>query len=816
MKRFLAAVSLLLLSNVAFAARSWNESGPREPKPWREQGPAMILHPVAALTDADLAELATKGIFVKHALGEGRYLARVTGGATVDDPRIVSIEPLTAQKKIQSSALHETTRGTAWARLNVIFQGDISFEDAREAVLASGAALENPLATDFSPIRRLEVKVAPASLGALASDDRVLVITGPRRFRVEANNADSALLSHVTELFSAPYGLSGQGVTVSLFELAEAQASHQEFGGRLTVHATGGATGDKQHATHVAGTIGASGVNPAAKGMAPAVTIHQFCVTCGQSDFRWLELKDQELSPLGVVADNNSWGFVLGWTSEGGLPVWSGFDRYYGAYDLIDAAPLDAISISDNILFVHSAGNDGSPPTFGTFFEHFHVDEETGDTITTKTFCYSLNGSGSDCPATCTGGCEKVRHHDTLPFDTIGVTAAAKNVVTVGAVSSSSSPAQIVPFSSRGPAKDGRVKPDVVTRGFQVLSSIPTNTYARNNGTSMASPVVTGVAALLVEQWKKTFAGALPKAEQLKALILAGADDLGNPGPDYTYGFGLVNAKNSVDLIIADGAKGDRIRNFTFQQGQVLTQEVLAVVSQPQKLRVLLQWADPSIPFVDGQDDIAPKALVNDLDLAVVDPLGNTTRPYVLDKNNPTAAATTGVNTVDNSEMVEIANATPGTYRLRVTSTSVPQGPQRAALVSSARLAPPCVDLQELNNSVETAYGNLVPGQSLTGAICTQGDVDFFKFVATKTGTVNVTITTGDTPIRVTITGAGISRTQDFAANTTAAVSVDANTVPNAITLKFEAQGTTGADPHYTFTPSFGETHAPRRRSARK
>jgi hypothetical protein len=57
----------------------------------------------------------------------------------------------------------------------------------------------------------------------------------------------------------------------------------------------------------------------------------------------------------------------------------------------------------------------------------------------------------------------------------------------------------------------------------------------------MASPVVTGIAALLTEQWRKTFTGANPKAaETLKALILAGAQDLGNPGPDYTYGFGLV------------------------------------------------------------------------------------------------------------------------------------------------------------------------------------------------------------------------------------------------------------------------------------
>jgi subtilase family protein len=815
MKRALLAVSLLLLSNVAFAAGPWNnDTEPRGAKPWREQGPAMILHPAAALSAADVAELAAKGVFVKHALEGGRYLARVSDEAGVDDARIVSIEPLTARKKIQLSALHEAARGATWARLNVVFQSDISFDDARQAVLAAGGALENPFATRFSPVRRLPVKVAPESLDALASDDRVLVVAGPRRFRVEANNADSAALSHVTELYSAPYGLSGQGVTVSLFELAEGQATHQEFGGRLTVHATGGTSNDKQHATHVAGTIGASGVNPGAKGMAPAVTIHQYCVVCGQDDFEWLDLKNDALAPLSVVADNNSWGFVLGWTTDGSLPIWTDFDRYYGAYDLIDTAPLDAISIDNDVLFVHSAGNDGTAPGFNANFAHFHIDEETGDTNTTQTFCYSLNGSGTDCPTSCNGGCEKIRHHDTLPFDTIGVTAAAKNVITVGAVVGP--PAEILSFSSRGPAKDGRLKPDVVARGANVLSSIPTNNYARNSGTSMASPVITGIAALLTEQWKRTFAGARPKPEQLKALILAGTEDLGNPGPDYTYGFGLVNAKNSVDLILADAGKGDRIRNMTFQQGQVLTQEFVAVVPQAQKLRLVLQWPDPYIPFVEDQNDIADKALVNDLDLSVIDPLGNTTRAYVLDKNHPTANATTGVNTVDNTEMVEIANAAPGTYRVLVAGKSVPEGPQRAVLVSSARLALPCGDIQEAgHNTAETAYGNLVPKQSLTGAICTQGDVDFFRFLATKKGPVSVTVTTGDTPIRVSLNGIGIVVTQDIAANTTATVNATADSIPNSITLKFEAIGTIGLDPHYTFTPTFGETNHARRRSAR-
>ncbi|HKR63332.1 MAG TPA: S8 family serine peptidase, partial [Thermoanaerobaculia bacterium] len=736
--------------------------------------------------------------------------ARVADNARIADARILSIEPFTAQKKIEAAALHEAVRGASWARLNVVFQRDVPFDDAREAILSAGAALVDPFATHYAPSHRITVKVASASLDALASDDRVFAIAGPRRFRVEADNAESAALSHVTELYSAPYNLSGAGVVVSLFELAEAQATHPEFGGRLNVHASGGTFGDKQHATHVAGTIGAAGIQPAAKGMAPSVTIHQFCVTCGQDDLEFLSLKDEQLAPLGVVADNNSWGFVLGWTTDAGLPVWTDLDRFYGAYDLVVASPLDEISIEKNILFVHSSGNDGTPPSFQTFFDHFHTDDN-GDTVTSKTYCYSLNGSGTDCPANCNGGCEKTRHHDTLPFDTIGVTAAAKNVVTVGALVSTTIPPSIVPFSSRGPAKDGRVKPDLVARGFQVFSTVPTNSYARNSGTSMSSPAVTGIAAILTEQWRKTF-GSSPKAAQLKALLLAGAEDLGNPGPDYTYGFGLVNAKNAVDIILADAGKGDRIRNLTIGQGQ--SQEISISVPQTQKLRVLLNWPDPSIPPLPN-DDIAPKALVNDLDLSVIDPAGNTVRPYVLDKTKPDNAATRGVNTVDNVEEVEIANATPGTYRVRVAGTSVAQGPQSAVLVTSVGAAPPCVDIQEANDSAANAYGNLVPGQAVSAALCSQSDVDFFKFVATKTGPVSVTVKTFDTPVRVTLSGTGISMTHDIAANTTATFVAMATTVPNALTLKFEPVSGVGSDPRYTFTPTFGEAHGAKRRSVR-
>jgi hypothetical protein len=780
----------------------------------------MIVHPVQPLTDSDRTELARKGITIKHALAGGRYLARVNDEGSTEDARIASLEPLTARHKIHPSALRAAGRGKSRIDVNVIFQRDVDFEDAREAIVAAGGALPDPFQLRFLPSRRLEATISPATLDALASDERVLTVAGARNWRVRTDNSVSAIVSRVTEVHAAPYGLTGAGVNVSLFELAAGQAEHVEFaGGRFTVNASGGSTGDKSHATHVAGTIGASGVNAASKGMAPGVRIFQHCVKSGTNTCtgNWLSDKEDLLPALNVSVDNNSWGYVLGWTYEGGYPVWLDAEEYFGAYDLLVGAPLDEISNEKGILFMHSAGNDADGAQFPTAFgEHRHVDDE-GETITNKLFCYSKNGSGTDCPTECNGGCETVRHDPNLPFDTIGVTAGAKNIITVGAVTANAATADISGFSSRGPAKDGRIKPEVVARGSSVLSSVPTNSYGRLSGTSMAAPAVTGIAALLIEQWRKTFAGASPTPAQLKALIIAGARDLGNPGPDYTFGFGLVDAKTSVDTIIADGGSGARIRTMTFTPGQSIDTNV--VLATTQNLRIVLNWADPSIPFLGG-DDIAQKALVNDLDIRVIGPDGATHLPWVLNKVSFRDNATRGVNTTDNVEMIEIPNAGVGTYRIIATGTSVTEGPQTAVLVTSATAAaaaPPCVDPQEVgraNNTPEAAVGNLVSGSSVRGAICTAGDLDYFRFNVTKSGPVALDVTTGDSAIHFIITGNGVNTDVVVQPNTSQRIAVPTPaTLPLLLTVRVEAVGTLGQIPTYTFTPTFGQTGGVRRRS---
>ena len=707
-----------------------------------------------------------------------------------------------SEDKIQPSAYRAAARGEAWTHVNIYFQDGVSFDDARSAILAAGGAIDDIFATEFGPTREIKAKIAAPSMNALANDDRVRMIAGPRYFKLQTHNAVSAQLAHVTELLAAPYGLSGAGVVVSQFELGGGQASHVEFGGRLHVMTAG--TND-DHATHVAGTIGASGVNASAKGMAPNATIYQFKAEVDADGHPLYYPSKNALSTFGSVADNNSWGFVIGWSGPSGpYLVWDNTDGYFGAYDYELTAPLDQISRDKGILFVHSAGNEADDGPNGAWNEHRHVDGNN-NVITTQLFCYSKNGSGSDCPSPCTG-CETAKHHPLQPFDTMSITSSAKNVLTVGAVSTTG---EILNLSSRGPAKDGRIKPEVVARGLSVVSSVPTNSYGIKSGTSMAAPVVTGVAALITEQWRRTFA-TNPKPEELKAVIIAGADDYGNDGPDYTYGFGMVNAKKSVDLVIADHADHNRIRSFTLADKQQF--EMPIVVQTTQNVRVVLQWPDPAKFLPENQVSTAP-ALVNDLDLKIIGPAGTTYLPYVLDKAHPDALATRGVNTIDNTEMVEIANAALGAYRIVVTGTNIPQGPQNATIVTTARGARPCADVQEPNDTSATAWGNIVSGAKVYGGFCTAGDRDFYKFQVTKTGPVTITITAGDTPISVAMSPpSAFLNVPAYSTRILAGGNMAAGT---NVTLDFVPLETLGVEPDYNFTAQFGQDSGTRRRSTR-
>src|SRR5205814_8930746 len=156
----------------------------------------------------------------------------------------------------------------------------IAIEDAIDAVMSAGGTVERPLSTEFGPLRSLTVQLPSDSLQQFAADGRVMLVYGALPHQAVAFNAAAAAQSKVDVVQAAPYNLTGKDVIISYFELAPPDTTHPEFGGRLTTHITCLGASDsscnsvsnQQHATHVAGTMTATGINPLASGLAPPAT----------------------------------------------------------------------------------------------------------------------------------------------------------------------------------------------------------------------------------------------------------------------------------------------------------------------------------------------------------------------------------------------------------------------------------------------------------------------------------------------------------------------------------------------------------------
>lgn len=130
-------------------------------------------------------------------------------------------------------------------------------------------------------------------------------------------------------------------------------------------------------------------------------------------------------------------------------------------------------------------------------------------------------------------------------YDCIDQIGSSKNVITVGAVSNNGA---MTSYSSFGPADDGRIKPDLVANGDALTSTCPTSTYCTRGGTSMATPVVSGAVALIAQRDAQEM-GTDPTPEMIKALLTGSAFELGANGPEYSYGWGLMNGRSAVDLV---------------------------------------------------------------------------------------------------------------------------------------------------------------------------------------------------------------------------------------------------------------------------
>mgnify|MGYP003574853502 CR=1 FL=1 len=246
----------------------------------------------------------------------------------------------------------------------------------------------------------------------------------------------------------------------------------------------------------------------------------------------------------------------------------------------------------------------------------------------------------------------------------LGAYQSSKNAITVG---NTSSTLVIASGSSKGPVRDGRIKPEITTQGTAVVSTTPTNNYGSNSGTSMASPAVAGGLALLYQRYKQLHGGSNPRNGLMKALLVNGATDIGRPGPDYAYGFGFMNLLRSVTMLEAAQYVHDSV---TTGQTKNVTVTVPANTAQ---LKVLLYWNDPAAA------PMAKQTLVNNLDLTVTTPTAALVYPQKLDTlpANVTAVAQTGVDNINNIEQVVIENPAAGNYTIAVKGTAIAQNPRQ-------------------------------------------------------------------------------------------------------------------------------------------
>ncbi len=488
--------------------------------------------------------------------------------------------------------------------------------------------------------------------------------------------------------------LSGAGINLGIWEAfdddgnAMVRNTHFEFGGRAILQDGGGFS---NHATHVAGTMIAAGLNPIFEGFSHAADLQ-----CYDLDNDLTEMMNAALDPSPVLISNHSYGTVVGWdVDDDGNWIYIGDpgtteDWRFGAYTT-SAQDWDETAFNaTHLLIVKSAGNNRDDPPAGTVLGGIQPDG-------------GVNG-----------------------FDCIPTYGTAKNIVTVGAIrdipGGYTHPLDPImsTFSGWGPVDDGRIKPDIVANGVALGSTgfQSDMAYDTLSGTSMSTPAVSGGAGLLYEHWDDVI-GGIPRAVTMKGLLLESADEVGNNnGPDYSFGWGLMNVADAVEIITTEGFDGCQhyIEGTIEEDG---TFDVNIESSGFEPLKVTLIWHDPASTETNSGDlNPTVRNLVNDLDLRIIKG-SDTYFPWVMDPANPGNAATTGNNNRDNIEQVLILEPDEGEYTIRVTApASLVDGPQQFTLWyigNDATTDDRIISSVTINNSITyTADQNLTFGPDVT------------------------------------------------------------------------------------------------------
>jgi hypothetical protein len=407
------------------------------------------------------------------------------------------------------------------------------------------------------------------------------------------------------------------------------------------------------HATRVAGILVAAGLDKKSKGVA-------YKAKAVSNDWRRDKIEVAEMASEGLLLSNHSYGIM-----SDRVPDW-----YFGSYIQVSRDWDKIMYNAPYYLMVTAAGNsqrskDNEAPIFGA----------------------ASNG-----------------------FDLMLGFATSKNGVTVAAADIETNDqgqllrASVASYSSFGPVDDGRIKPDIAAYGTNIYTTgiANDNKYETANGTSVATPGVTG-SMLLIQEYHEQMEGSFMRAATLKGLVLHTADDVDAPGPDYKMGWGIINTKSAVETIANKGFS-TMISEDTLLEGETKTYTVTANGTEP--MSASISWTDPATGAVNsGSLNEMTAALVNDLDIRITKD-DKTYLPWKLSATQADAPAANGDNKVDPFEKVDIENAM-GEYTITVThKNTLNQGPQNFSIIVTGIALTDCVlvtpEEVELTTSDET------------------------------------------------------------------------------------------------------------------
>ena len=429
--------------------------------------------------------------------------------------------------------------------------------------------------------------------------------------------------------------------------------THKEFTGRITQKDN--AKEVVTHSTHVAGIVMSKGLNPLAKGMSYNVK--------GILDYDWnSDLSEMSAAAAnGLLISNHSYGTVTGWNYNSDSSRWEFNGRVnekedyrFGLYDY-DAQVQDSIAYNaPNYLIIAAAGNNRTsvgPAVGQTYWRR----NETGRMINAGARPADISSNDS--------------------YGSISTDKNAKNVLTVAAVYgipseySKKEDVVISNFSSFGPTDDGRIKPDIAAQGVSVYAPIATNdsSYGYLSGTSMAAPGAAGSLLLLQElSHRFTLNGAprILKSATVKGLAIHTANEAGfYPGPDYKYGWGLLNIAEAAQVLNTAFTNNNSASSPHFVYENTLlngaSQSYSFTASGTRPVKATIVWTDVKGTSSDVLNDANPE-LVNDLDLVITQGT-KTFNTWNLSPGSPDNQAFKGVNSIDNVEKVEVDTSLVGT-----------------------------------------------------------------------------------------------------------------------------------------------------------